>query len=144
MWMSVHLMLSQRSFKLCSFFTLFCYTVVISTTLSSCSLIDSSASFILQFISSSVFFTSIITLFISVYLFFEFFELFVHHFFYLLSLCLYSFPEILDHLYCLSLNYFSYRLPNCTTLSCSCSFIWNIYLFHLILSNFLYLWSHKL
>ena len=54
MQMLVHLMLSQRSFKLFSLlfilFSLFCSTAVISTTLSSSSFIHSSASFILLLI----------------------------------------------------------------------------------------------
>ena len=58
--MLVYLMLSQRSLRLSSFlfilFSLFCYSAVISTILSSSSLIHSSASVILLLIPSSVFF----------------------------------------------------------------------------------------
>ena len=70
MQMLLHLMLSLRSLRLSSFlfllFSLFCSPEVISTILSSRSLIYSSASVILQLIPSSVFFISVILLFISV------------------------------------------------------------------------------
>ena len=69
------LMLSQRSPRLSSFlfipFSLFCSATVNSTILSSVSLIYSSASGILLLIPSSIFFMSIIVLFISVFLFFN-------------------------------------------------------------------------
>ena len=73
--MLVCLMLSQRSLRLSSFlfilFSLFYSTAVNSTILSSRSLICSYASVILLLIPSSVFFTSVIVLFISVCLFFN-------------------------------------------------------------------------
>ena len=73
----VHLVLSQRPFKLSSllfilFFSLFYSAAEISTILSSTSLIHSSASFILLLIPSSVFFISVIIFFNSVWLFFIF------------------------------------------------------------------------
>ena len=73
--MLVHLTLSQRLLRLSSvlfiLFTLFCYSEVISTILSSSSLIHSSASDILLLIPSAVFLISVIVLFVSVCLFFN-------------------------------------------------------------------------
>ena len=71
--MLVHLILSQRSLRLSLvlfiIFTLFCSSEVISTSLSSSSLIRSSASDILLLILSRVFLISVIVLFVSVCLF---------------------------------------------------------------------------
>ena len=75
--MLVHLILSQRSLRLSSvlfffsFFTLFCSSEDISTSLSSSSLIHSSASDILLLLPSRVFLISIIVLFVFVCLFFN-------------------------------------------------------------------------
>ena len=66
-WMLVCLMLSQKSLRLSSvlftFFTLFCSSKVVSATLSSRSLICSSASDILLLIPSRIFLISVIVLF---------------------------------------------------------------------------------
>ena len=65
---------SQRSLRLCSvlfiFFSLFCSSEVNSTTISSSSLIHTSASDILLLIPFTVFLISVIVLFVSVCLFF--------------------------------------------------------------------------
>ena len=75
-WMSVHFIFSQRSLRLSSvlfiLFTLFCSSEAISTILSSSSLICSSASDILLLIPSRVFLISVIVLFVSVCLFFNY------------------------------------------------------------------------
>ena len=75
-WMLEHLILSQRSLRLSSvlfiLFTLFCSSKVISTILSSCSLIHSSALDILLLIPSRVFLISVIVLFVYVCLFFNY------------------------------------------------------------------------
>ena len=72
----VHLIRSQKSLKLSSvlfiLFTLFCYSEVISTILSSSSLIYSCASYILPLIPYKVFLISVIVLFVSVCLFFNY------------------------------------------------------------------------
>ena len=72
----VHMILSQKSRKLSSvlfiLFTLFCSSEVISTILSSNSLIRSSASDTLLLIPSRVFLISVIVLFVSVCLFFNY------------------------------------------------------------------------
>ena len=72
--MLVHLILAQRSLRLSSIlfilFPLVCSSAVISTILSSRSLIYSSTSVILLSVTSRVFLTSVIVLFISVCLFF--------------------------------------------------------------------------
>jgi len=73
--MLVHLIWSQRSLRLSSalfiLFTLFCSSEDISTSLSSSSLIHSSASDILLLLPSRVFLISIIVLFVFVCLFFN-------------------------------------------------------------------------
>ena len=70
-WMLVNLILPQRSLRLSSvlfiLFTLFCSSEVISTSLSSSSLIHSSASNILLLILSRVVLISVIVLFVYVY-----------------------------------------------------------------------------
>ena len=72
--MLVHLIWPQRSLRLSSaffiLFTLFCFSEVISTILSSSLLIHSSASDILLLIPSRVFLLSVIVLFVSVCFFF--------------------------------------------------------------------------
>ena len=71
----VHLILSQRSLRLSSvftLFTLFCSSEVISTILSSSLLIHPSTSNILLLIPSRVFLISVIVLFVSLYLLFNF------------------------------------------------------------------------
>ena len=127
-----HLMLSQWSPKLSSFllilFSIFCFMAMISTILSSRSLIHSSASVILLLIPSSVLFLSV---FIS-------------------SRALVNSCHIFSILFLKSwiiftiiiLNSFSGRLPISTSFSyfsgdLSCSFIWDIILFLLILVSFL-------
>ena len=74
--MLVLLIFSQKSLRLSLvlfiLFTLFCSSAVISTTLSSNSLIHSSASDILLLITSRVFLISVIVLFVSVCLLFFF------------------------------------------------------------------------
>uniref|UniRef100_A0A8C6ASH8 Uncharacterized protein n=1 Tax=Monodon monoceros TaxID=40151 RepID=A0A8C6ASH8_MONMO len=84
------LMLSQRPLRLSSFlfilFSLFCSTAVNSTILSFRSLIRSSASVILLLIPSSVFFISVMVLFISVCLFFILFDAVVNGIVSLISL----------------------------------------------------------
>ena len=76
--MLVHLIWSQRFLRLSSIlfilFILFCSSEVISTILSSSSLIHSSASNILLLISSRVFLVSVIVLFVSVCLFFNYYR----------------------------------------------------------------------
>ena len=74
--MLVHLIWSQMSLRLFSalfiLFALFCSSEVISPILSSSSLISSSASDILLLIPSGVFLISVIVLFVSVCLFFNY------------------------------------------------------------------------
>ena len=74
--MLVHLIWSHRSLRLSSalfiLFTLFCSSEVISTILSSSSLIHSSASDVLLLIPSRIFSISVIVLFVSVCLFFNY------------------------------------------------------------------------
>ena len=75
-WMLVHLILSLRPLRLSSvlfiLFTLVCSSEVISIILSSNSLICSSASYILLLLPSRVFLISVIVLFVSVCLFFNY------------------------------------------------------------------------
>ena len=66
----------------------------------------------------------------------------LYYFLSLLNLCLRSSPEILGHLYHYYFKSFSGKLPISISLGCSCgflscSFIWNIFLCHLIFPNFL-------
>ena len=74
--MLVHLILTQRSLRLFSvlfiLFTLFCSSKVISTILPSSSPIHSSASDILPLIPTRVFLISVIVLFVSICLFFNY------------------------------------------------------------------------
>ena len=114
--MLVHLILSQRSLSSVLFIpsTLFCSSEVISTSLSSTSLIHSSASDVLLLIFSRVFLISVIVLFVSVCLFFNSFGS-------LLSDCyIFSilFSRFLIIFTIIILNYFSGGLP------ISSSFIW--------------------
>ena len=94
--MLVCLILSQRSLRLYSvlfiLFTLFCFSEVISTILSSSSLIRS-VSAILLLIPSRVFLTSVIVLFVC--LFFSFSRSFVNCFLHFLHFVF----KVFDHLY---------------------------------------------
>jgi len=116
--MLVRLILSQRSLRLSSvlfiLFTLFFSSELISTILSSSAVIRSSASDILLLIPSRVFLISVIVLFVSAYLFFNFSRsllIYSSIFSILLSRFLLIFTIII-------LNYFSGSLP------ISSSFIW--------------------
>ena len=151
MQMLMHLMLSQCSLRLSSFrfilFSFFCSISVISCSLSSISLIHSFASWILLLIPSGVFFILVILFFISL-----FFKTYIsllnisYNFSTFASVPAHPPPtEILDHLYFITLNSFSCRLPISISLNCSsgvlsCFFIWSVFLCHFILSSFL-LWS---
>ena len=114
--MLVHLILSQRSLRLSSIllilFTLFCSSEVISTILSYSSLIHSSASDVLLLIPSRVFFISVIVLFVSVCLFFNYSLLTESYIFSIL------FSRFFIIFTIIILNYFS------GSLSISSSFIW--------------------
>ena len=139
--MLVHFILSQKSLILSSLlfilFPLSCSKAVISTILSSSSLLCSSSSLTLLLIPSSVIFHfnyCIIITVCSLDLFF------VKHFLYLLGLFFSLRSWIIFTI--IILNSFLGRLPISISLSCSsrviaCSFVWNIILCHLILSNFL-------
>ena len=134
----------QRSLRLSSFLfiliSLFCSVAVISTTVSSKSLIHSSASVILLSIPSSVFFTSVILFFISVC------SLVLLG---LLETFLVSSQSLSPILFLRSwiiftiifLSSFSSSLPISTSCSCfsgglSYSFIWDVIVCIFILSNF--------
>jgi len=116
--MLLHLIWSQRSLRQSSalffLFTLFCSSEVIYTILSSSSLIHSSASDILLLIPSRVFLISIIVLFVSVCLFFNFSRSL------LIDYCIFSilFSKFLIIFIIIILNSFSGSLP------ISSSFIW--------------------
>ena len=137
-WSWCMILISFHSF----FFILF--RAVNSTILSSRSLIHSSASVILLLIPSSVFFISIIVLFISVHLFFNSSRS-------LLNIsCIFSifasilFPRSWIIFIIIILNSFSGRLPISTSFSCfslvlSCYFIWYTALCLFILSIFLWM-----
>ena len=146
----VHLLLSQRSLRLSSFFLYF-FSVLwqnISTSLSSSWLIRFSALFIRLLIPYSIFILVILLLNC----------FFVKSSNSLLNIsCNFlvypSIPFSRSWIICtiITLSYFSVRLLICISLSCSsdvlsCSFIWNVFLCHIILSNFLCLWSpfHRL
>ena len=150
-WMLVCLMLSQRFLRLSSFlfivFSLFCSTAVISNHLFFRSLIHSSASFILLLIPSSVFFFHFIYCIVYLILFvFQIFSLL--KFSSIFSVCESILLRSWIIFTVIALNSFSSRLPISTSLSSGVlfrSFIWNILLCYLILSNFLWLSSfHRL
>ena len=153
MRMLVHLM-SQGSLRLSllSFipFSLFSSVAVISPTLSSSSFLFSSYSFFCLRYSAIDSFQCI----------FHFSQHVVHHcrlFFsssrsllnmsYIFLICAFIlFLRSWIILSIITMNYFWGRLSVSASLSCcsgvlSCFFFWNIFLCHLILSNFVYLWS---
>ena len=146
--MLVRLILSQRSLKLPLFFSFFFFIPfhgsdfhhsVFST------LIHSSASFSLLLIRSTIFLISVIVFFNSVWLLFIFSDSLLKSF-YNFSLC--AFILFLSYWITFTiiiLNSFSGRSPISTSLSCSCvlscSFICNIFLCHLILFTFLFVFS---
>ena len=98
---------------------------------------------VIYLIPSSIFFISVIALFTCVCLFFSTSRSFLKHFLQLLGPFLHSFSEILDYLHFLYPKlFFSSKLPISTSLCfssgvLSCSFIWNTFFCHLILSKFL-------
>ena len=118
-------------------FSLFCSVAVISTTLSSSSLIHSSASVILPLILSSVFFNSVIVLFIYVCFFFKSSTSFLN-ISCISSVCAFIlFPRFSIIFIIITLNSFSGRLPISSSFSyscglLSCSFVCSIFLCHLI------------
>ena len=142
-------MLTQKSLRLSSFlfipFSLFCSAAVISSILSFSSLIHSSASVIMLLITYSVFFISVIVLLISVCLFFSYSRSLLN-ISSIFSICAsILFPRSWIIFTIITQNSFSGRWPISTSLIyssgvLSCSFIWDIFLCHLILSNFLWLW----
>ena len=117
----MHLISSQRSLRLSSvlfiLFPLFCSLEVISTILSSSSLICSSASDILLLIPSRVFLISVIALFVSVCLFFNYSRPL------LIDSCIFSilFSKFLITFTIIILNSFSGSLP------VSSSFVWTCF-----------------
>ena len=139
-------MLSQRSLRLSTFlfipFSTFCSTTVISTTV---------------FQLTYLFFSLIYSAVDSFYCIFHLSYCIVHLFFKTcssllnISCILLVCASILFLRYCIlftiiTLNSFSGNMPISTSLSCSSvflswSFIWNIFLCHLILFKFLCLWS---
>ena len=139
MWMLVHLILFQTSPRLFSLlfilFSLFCPVAMISTTLFSGSLICSSALFCYWFLLVYFLFVLVLFIFISS----SSCETLLVSFLYMplfwdLGSSLLSLLWILFQVVCLSpLSYSSEFL--------FCSFIWNIFLWCFILSNFLCLWS---
>ena len=129
--MLVCLILSQRSMRLSTvlfiLFTLFCSSEVISTILSSSSLIWSSASDILLLTPSRVFFISVIVLFVSVCLFFNYSLLTESYIFSIL------FSRFFIIFTIIILNYFSGSLPisfsfTWTSVFLVCSFAYVVFL----------------
>ena len=136
-WMLVHLILSQRSLRLSSIFSilfpLFCSSAVISTNLSSSSLIWSSASVILQLVPSRIFLILIIVL-----------SLFAYSFFFSMSLVIVLtvliFFCIFYILFASFRNIFGISLfwnSLSTRLLIFSSFIWSVS-FYIVLSSVLY------
>ena len=125
--MFMHLMLFQMSLSLFTFLfilllLLFCSTAEIYTTLSSRSLMHSSASVILLLISSNVFFIFSSCLVHFCLFVFQFFQVFAKLLLYLFNPCLQSVSKILDHLYYHTLNSLSDRLLISSLFNCSCRF----------------------
>lgn len=115
---------------------------VISTPVSSSLLIHSSESLSPLLIPSIVSFISVIAFFNSVSLFFVFSNSFLKVYNFLLSASV-LLPSPLIVFTIITLNCFLGRLPTSTSLSCSyevlsCSFVSNIFLCHLILSQVLF------
>ena len=138
--------MSQRSLTLFSFLFCFLYSVlwqwffVLNHSVFQFTYLFF-ASLILLLIFSSISLISIIV-FILDYFFFKYSCSLLNISYIFLVSYLLSVQEICHHLYHHYLNCFSGRLPISTSLSCSSrvlshSFIWNIFLCHLILSNFL-------
>ena len=125
--MLVHLVLSQRSLRWFSIlfilFSLFCSSAVIYTILSSSSLICSSASVILLLIPSSVFFISVIVLFISVCLFFSSSRSLLHISYIFSIHASILFPRCWIIFTIITLNSFSGRLPISSSFIWSCRFL---------------------
>ena len=158
MRMLLCLMLSQRSLKVSSFlFILFFYSVPRQWIPPFC--LPGHLSILLpqlfcHWFPSSVLFISVIVLFISVCLFFNssrslFFNSsrsLLKHFLHLLSLCLHSFSEVLDHLHYHYSEFFFWKVAylhfhfNCFSGVLSCSFIWYLALCLFIVSIFLWMW----
>ena len=136
------LKLFQKSLRLFSIifflFPLFCSSAIIPTFLSSSWLIHSSASVNLLLVPYTVYVISVIVLFISAYFFFISYMFLVIILILLIAICIFSilFLRFWIIFTNITLNYFWSRYPISTSLSfsgvLSCSFVWNVFLCHLI------------